>query len=153
MTDEWLDNICEILRNTTVPQIYGDLISFKVIDVLDDGEPEHEFIGKCALGVISCEVGMTLDYNHQTYDYPDILRTAGVPEELINFDSLPYLDTSINTDGDGRRYITEIDFSDEGCSAFAEYIYKLNDGGLSFKEIADFLETTFGEYDEEYIVG
>lgn len=156
--EDWLANICGILRASELPQIYGDLVRYKTdYNEGEDGDvvgEYHTFEGKCALGVISCEVGMTLDYDHQLHDYIDILDRALVPRELSIDGILPYIDAQQSSlDGDEGRYITECDFifynedNDVQPSAnFAEYIFKMNDGGLTFSEIADYLEETFGDY-------
>lgn len=154
MTSEWLQNICNILRTTDVPQSYGDLIKFK--DTYDEyGEVlESKFIGKCALGVISCEVGIPLSSNQREVSYTKILEKAGVPQELIE-SNLPYIRVDFSftdiTPDDDERNIDGIEFCGDGDggyahSGFSEYIFRLNDGGLTFNEIADFLEVTFGDY-------
>ena len=154
MMEDWLANICGILRASDIHQIYGDLIRFETKWNDEKGEFEAvNMTGKCALGVISCEVGMTLDYDHQLHDYVQILQHASVPDELIDGSILPYLDVHEKrmTDDVSSRYIGEFDiiYDESGgsiLSNFSEYIFKMNDGSLTFKEIADFLEETFGDY-------
>ena len=74
---EWSDNIAKILRETKIPKITGNLI----------GHNKGGDIGKCALGIISCEVGLPLTLELAMADnlpsYIEILRKAGVPEEYI----------------------------------------------------------------------
>ena len=152
--EEWLENICNILRETDVPQIYGDLIRFEsTYDEETDSFKQEVMKGKCALGVISCEVGMTLNYDVQTYDYSDILNYANVPSELLR--GLPYIHVSTKYVNDEskddlhgeKRVPTNAQFDfDSSASGFAEYIFKVNDGGLTFKELADYLEETFGDF-------
>lgn len=132
--NEWLDNIVSILSSTDVPQITGKLISFD----------EHDnMIGKCALGVISCEVGIPLmNRGDNEVSYNRILSKANVPSELNGVqDVLPSLYIYTTSKG-----VESVFFNECTTTDLASYIYLLNDNGLSFNEIAEFLEVTFGDY-------
>ncbi len=118
---EWSDNIAKILRQTDIPKITGALI----------GHSGDE-VGKCALGVISCEVGLPLTLelamaeNLPTYN--QILKKAGVPNDYIDGE-IPY-----STYPESVEYNVSLD----------RVIWSLNDSlRLSFKEIADYIEITF----------
>lgn len=130
----------EILRNTTTPQICGDLIKFKKYDRVN-GEvimrKEPEFLGKCALGVLACESGkenLQLSLKREFVPYEDILSAYGIEMEKV------YPHMSIFPD-DGKVW----DFTSEVLMSLDGIIIRLNDTyELTFKEIAEFLEVTFG---------
>lgn len=126
-----LQKISTILRETTVPKITGHLIKFN-----DD----NEFVGKCALGVLACESGnpdYALDYKHRggTLLF-GILNQYKIPKYLRY--NLPTINIT-HTMGD-----IIIDINYDNTQSLTKQIVMLNDEvGLSFKEIADFLEETF----------
>lgn len=129
-----MKGLATILRGTKISQGRGSLATYK------DGV----LIDKCALGVISCEVGMKVAeiITDQTplYDYYKILEKAGISqEEQIR---LPVLFQGV---GDDLHFIEGDENS--GTDQLSAWIYKLNDVGFTFNEIADFLETTFPEDD------
>ena len=70
-----MKGLATILRETKIPQGKGALATYL----------EGKLIDKCALGVISCEVGMKVPENrvHQIplYDYYKILEKAGISQE------------------------------------------------------------------------
>ncbi len=114
-----MKGLATILRETDVKQVIGTLADFNI-----DGSLK----GKCALGVISCEVGLILGHDRSKWSsWTDILRKAGVPEDLRTVGVLSYGEV-----GD--------------ADSLHNYIVYLNDDMcLSFKEIADWIETTFPE--------
>ena len=129
-----MKGLATILRNTKIPQGAGALATYK------DGK----LIDKCAMGVISCEVGMKVAEitKDQTplYDYYKILEKAGISqEEQVR---LPLLFQGV---GDDLHFIENVEDSD--IDQLSAWIYKLNDKDFTFAEIADFLETTFPEED------
>jgi hypothetical protein len=119
-----MKKMSQVLRETVVNQIHHDLIRY------DDN---NNVVGKCALGVLACESGdpsLKLDGNSQDVSYDNIIKAY-----KTNLDEgLPYL----------YRESGSFDFSINMTCTLSDYIYKLNDSGLSFKEIADFLETNLG---------
>ena len=135
---QWLDNMVSILRDTNVPQIRGNLARW-------ERDIEPRLIGKCALGVISCEVGLPLSYYGYEPSYDDIMSNANVPLEFYDDCILPKIERE---DGDNEAEVSNIYFpigDSKGWEwqSLYQMIWNLNDGGLSFKEIADFLEITF----------
>lgn len=109
------------LRTTETTQIKGALSKF------DD---EDQLIGKCALGVLTCKFYEKLTSEHPNghvddseIEYCDILLASGIECEFI--EDLP-------------------NEWDEDNSDLSGVICHLNDRAqLTFKEIADYLETTF----------
>lgn len=121
-----MKKLSTILRETNIPKITGQYILFH----------NRKLVGKCAMGVISCEVGLTLDYNIREYPLSKILIHANVPGYLIDT-YLPYV--SINQWGkpDHPKYT-------EAEGTLGHIITHYNDTGkFTFKEIADYLEVTF----------
>lgn len=136
---KWVETICNSLRNTKIPQIFGDLIKF---------DNDDNLIGKCALGVIACDVGLPLSIENMSYSYDKIMEYSGVPEELERFKNklLPVIDY---LQGCGVYHVDSLDLEDSSKnSMLSTTIYSLNDAGLTFSEIADWLEITFGDWDK-----
>ena len=124
-----MKGLATILRETTIPKIEGDLIRYQ----------EGVLEGKCARGVISCEVGLKLDEAHRHYSADEILIAAGLTQEQIDED-FPFMKGNDCSHQDGTLY--------ESKSSLAYIIFHYNDTlEFSFKEIADFIETTFPEED------
>ena len=122
-----IHRVAEILRCTTVHQIKGALSKWY------DGK----IVGKCAMGVISCEVGLPLTQSQPNTPHTEegnpagwetILEHAGIPNEYA-YMNYPF-------QGAGEYEARE--------SRIGDHIVSLNDGnGYSFSAIADYLETTF----------
>ncbi len=114
-----MKGIATILRETNVKQVEGTLAEF-------DGN--NEIVGKCALGVISCEVGLTLKRFEKDPMWEEILLKAGVPVDF----------TRVGECFDSGTYHEDLQ----------SHIIYLNDTlKLTFKEIADWIENTFPEDD------
>ena len=125
-----IKRICDILEHAEYPQIHGDLIKL-------EGD---KIVGKCALGEISCKVGLKLDKDCTTHIYRDILEAAGVPKAYLDGDNLPYFSRTDLTVGTFDVF----DFdTDHGCD-LDQYIWTLNDEGYNYNEISEFLRCTFG---------
>ena len=118
--------ISQILKETEIKQITGDLIRFDTWT--------GDLIGKCALGVLACESpdeAMHLNPNRKAVGYTDILHSYGI--DIL--EGYPYL----NTNGH-----SEVDFDFDGVMSLESIIIRLNDiHKFTFKQIADFLEITF----------
>ena len=124
-----MKGLATILRETTIHKIEGDLIRYQG-DML---------VGKCAMGVISCEVGLTLDKYNQAYSAEQILLKAGLTDEQIN-EEFPFIRFD--------DYRIEDDKYQESETSLSYIIFNYNDSLLlTFKEIADYIETTFPEED------
>ena len=121
---KWALEIAKMLRETNVPQITGRLIDYV---------PFTNVVGKCALGVISCEVGLPLSITQDLTalpEYQDILKEVGVPNEFLYDCVTPFLFMT------GQKDLYDI-------------IYTLNDAHkLTFEQIADYIETTFGDVED-----
>jgi len=125
--------ISQVLRETEVPKIKFRLISFN-----DDGE----FEGKCAMGVLACEskvedLKLSKDKTHVSYT--DIINAYKIPKHM-NGGVLPYI-------WKPSRGKIHVDFfeNEKNQQWLSEQIITLNDSlGLSFKEIGEFLEVTYG---------
>ncbi len=116
-----MKKISQILKETNVNQIYGDLIRFN----------EDELEGKCALGVLACESGKeNLKLSKHTHYVlsEDILNAYEIADLKY-----PYLNVNGNF---------EWDFESEVW--LSTLIIRLNDTyHFTFKEIGEFLEVTF----------
>ncbi len=123
-----MKGIATILRETEVPKIEGKLVKF---------DTKGEIEGKCALGVISCEVGLPLSSNYKDHPtWEKILRKAGVSSDILD-GTIPAVAPPSFADG-GLDYVEFLSY----------YIINLNDNfKLTFNEIADWIETTFPEDD------
>ncbi len=125
----------QILRETTIPQIKRRLIKFR-----NGGK----VAGKCAMGVLACECGnpdLKLSPENETVHYEDIFEAFGIKEED---QYMPNLNSHIYKDDDRiiLNYDDMWDFDKHYPLHFV--VTALNDNyGLSFDEIADFLEVTF----------
>lgn len=120
--------IAKALRNTDVKQITSALAKF---------DNEKNLIGKCALGVLSCEYYRKITHeNNYDVDYNEILRACGVPDEWVN----NILPNSCYFTSKDSFYLDEANW----CHQLSDMIPSLNDREkLTFDEIAEFLETTF----------
>ena len=115
-----IKNIAYILHTTNIRQITGRLIEFN----------NHNLVGKCALGVISCESGLVLDEDNSTHSFEKILSAAGIPDEYTNL-YFPFLDGSDWENGEHSCRISDV-------------IISLNDGQkYDIHQIADYLHTTY----------
>ena len=127
-----MKGLATILRHSKIHQIKGNLIRYDI---------NGKLVGKCALGVISCKVGLKLDKNNTDIPAMDILRASGITEKDIG-STYPF----IRQKNCYAKLPDQPAIYDESYSTLEEIIFHLNDGiGFSFKEIADFLETTFPE--------
>lgn len=118
--------ICDILEHPEYPQITTKLAAFN---------DEHECIGKCALGEISCKVGLELTYDNYNVSYNDILYKAGVPKYLLEKQNLPYMER--------KNREVRIEFHDSAGSDLDQYIWMMNDEGYTYDQISEFLRCTF----------
>jgi len=125
----WLKNILKVLHNPQYPQIQGELTKY---------DENNEVVGKCALGELNCAKKVC------EIDICDgrgsIMKAFGVPQWLRSEEVLPEIHYSYNI-------LTSID---ELPSTVADYgknlqnwIYGLNDAGLTYPEICEWLEVTF----------
>lgn len=121
-----------ILRATKIKQIKEDLIRY---------DKKGKLVGKCALGVISCEVGLKLDKDRTNVSSMAILMAGGLTQEE-SMEQYPFT----RFKNCYAKLPNEPELYDEQESSLDGMIFHLNDGiGMSFKEIADFLEVTFPE--------
>ncbi len=133
-----MKKISTVLRETDVHQIRGHLVMFD-----DLGNME----GKCALGVLSCETGipaMQLVEHGLRPMLRDILAAYGIPdEEQIGYPNIGYKYQDNIKPGETYAYeMTDLDFN--RMHSISDQIITLNDCfGYTFKQIADFLETTY----------
>ncbi len=126
---EWVNILCRALRETDIKQINGNLVRY---------DYEGNVEGKCALGIISCDIGLTLERGKDEPSYESIMGVAGVPDEFNkNETNLPTIWRI------GLEKNIELTMRDDYNQHLWANIFTLNDAGLSFKEIADWIETTF----------
>lgn len=122
-----MKKISQILKESKIPQITGDLIRFNWIS--------GKFEGKCALGVLACESGdphLKLNKENNWVAYSTILKAYGIEDLAI----YPYLDIN------NSNYPEPWNFKIE--SNLSGIIMRLNDSyDLTLKEIGEFLEVTF----------
>ena len=118
--------ICDILEHPEYPQITTKLASFN---------DKKECIGKCALGEISCKVGLKLTWDNYCLSYYSILEAAGVPKYLRERQNLPYMER--------RDKEVRIEFHDDAGSDLDQYIWMMNDEGYTYDQISEFLRCTF----------
>jgi len=125
-----------ILKETNITKVKGDLASFDAYGKLK---------GKCALGVISCENYMVLTpETKEDASYTKIML-ASLPKSkqwLEKDQALPYFDYFLRKEDDDGYSSLE-----NGGWLLSRIIYQLNDSSqanLSFKELGEFLEVTFG---------
>jgi len=125
--------LSQILRETKIQQITGDLIRFKQDE--RTFKPYDEIIGKCALGILACESedpSMHLNIDKTFVKYWEIIESYGLKDDSV----YPKLCDKIGN----NPY--NWDFDD--TANLSTIIIRLNDTyQLKFKEIADFLEVTF----------
>lgn len=134
--------ISQILKESTVPQINGSLIGYTTL--------AHDVVGKCALGVLACESGnpdLKLDMDNRGFlgGFPithRILQAYDVPPEYLDITNpiLPSISfVKYNHDAPPMPHI-----SWDSPTTLSYMILNLNDkGGLTLKEIGEFLEVTF----------
>ncbi len=144
--NQGIQNMCNALRNPKYKQIKGTLIMYK------NANP-NEIIGKCALGEIACQVGMdrTVTMGLATDEYDQILHAAGVPTWLTDRILPDWTSHHANELGQQSGPCHSGCCKDIPCNqvSLSTYIYYMNDTGWKYKEIADFLETTFGDIEDE----
>jgi len=127
--------ISQILKQTTIQQIQGNLIRF----IGDNIE------GKCAMGVLACEDGNEkhkLSKTEQSASIThSILGEYDIPEDIR--ESVPTIRHEWGQDSlpqDEKDVVIEL----ENTYNLTYQIMALNDGlGLNFKQIAEFLEVTY----------
>ncbi len=132
--------ISQVLKETEIPQVTGDLIKFNFVSSGQgedwEGHYTDEMIGKCALGVLACESNdptIHLSFKRRSVSYDRILETYGIKDEGI----YPLLKSPTNNDD-----IPMWDWEED--SRLSYIIIKLNDRyNFTFKEIGEFLEVTF----------
>jgi len=123
--------ISQILRETKIHQITGDLIRFE----WHAGQEEYgDLIGKCAMGILACESPIEefhLSKQHQVVgDYDKIIESYDI--------DVAYISPNV------CKKNGEIDWDFECDVNISTVIVRLNDTfEFTFKEIADFLEVTF----------
>jgi len=123
-----MKKLSTILKESTIKQVTGTLITF---------DENNQMVGKCAMGVISCEVGLILDYNRSWVGLPEILGRAGLDDTLI-FDTYPYIHQV-----QPLTYEGEVEWEERNDN-LGHIITHLNDTmKFTFKEIAEYLEVTF----------
>ena len=123
-----IKRICTILRNPKYPQIQDRLI---------ETNGKGKIIGKCALGEVACQIGISekvvMTFNSE--DYHQILARTNIPKWLYNDACLPnpMVESASLGSYDNEFY------------SLQNIIVSLNDHGFEYHEIADFLEVTFGD--------
>lgn len=148
MTAKWVSNIVNVLRECDIPQVQTALIREFYNK---DGEL---VIGKCAMGVLSCEAGMTLsvdmneDLINDTANYQQILKLYDVPEEWWGNELLPEC-LSIGSPHFDDRFFDEDEDVYFHTVQLHQFIFRMNDNGFTFKDIADCIEVTFEDVEDE----
>lgn len=115
MTKTWLDKLIDPLLNPQYPKT-----TYKLAIYNDEGE----IIAKCAEGEISCQNNLGVNLRTHAALPFDALEKLGIPKDLIYHDELP-------------SWISE-----EDNLYIGNYLHGLNDIGLTYPEIAEFLRTT-----------
>lgn len=145
MTADWVTAIADVLDTCDIPQVRTALIQ----EFYD--QDNNLVVGKCAMGVLSCEAGMTLtpemnsDLVNNNENYHNILKLYNVPEEFWGNKLLPEL----YSDG-WEHEIDEYNNPDlEDYSnrlvEFHAFVFRMNDNGMTFKEIAECIRVTFAD--------
>lgn len=138
---EAIEKICQILRTPEYPQGMGLLVEFDI---------HGNIISKCALGEISCRSGLPITesmVDDPNYNY-SIMRTAHIPIDLYEGCLLPCMlswDSETQPINLSTHIPPEDDFEGDGDN-IQDWIWKLNDNGFTYDEIAEFLEVTFQDY-------
>lgn len=130
MTDELkesIERICDILEHPGYPQMTGALVKY------DD---DDNIIAKCALGEISCSVGLYLRKGEEEPNYVDIMEKAGVPKWLRIGSNLPIMEKA-------GREVELFDIDSYQGHNIETYIYQLNDANFTYPQISEFLRCTF----------
>jgi len=134
-----MKRISQILRETDITQIKGDLIRYVWVDGGEDCTNGHfgdELMGKCALGVLACESGkpeLKLDKKNRQVNYDAILKAYDIKDDLYPELQHP----KISSDEIGWNFKNQ-DYN------LSSIIIRLNDTfEFTFDQIADFLEVTF----------
>lgn len=112
----WLERLVYPLEHPQYPQIRKRLIKFN---------RKGDIIGKCAEGEIACQNGIHYDPERNELLHYNFFQ-MGVPRDLVEYDILPPINLNI-------FFVNNIN----------EYIIALNDFGFTYKQIAEFLRTTF----------
>ena len=150
-----IQQICEILRSPKFPQGRGDLMMYHIKpEYLDeDGgligdtltSDMIEVETKCALGEISCRTSNLAEtwrrmrkLDSTTYSEEILSAVKGLPRDLIVGRNLPL------TTKEGPEFDSEFK-----SGSLGHIIYGLNDEGFTYAEICEFLETTFGDVEDE----
>ena len=150
---KWIDEICDVLYKCDTPQIQRALIK--------EWFDEHGelVIGKCAMGVLSCESGkiLTPDLNEELIDdidnYHEIMKLYNVPEEWWSINLLPQVIHESESDLptmniDMCVYDDNVGEVITGHNQLHSFIFNLNDAGLTFKEISECIRVTFEDVDD-----
>ena len=128
-----MKKISQMLLETEVIQVTGRLARYNV---------SHEITGKCAMGVLACESGdsdMKLEYGKHEPLLDPILIDCKLPKDLDQVHKLVY--RYLNDDD----IPTLIDIDMNNYQSLGSQIINLNDAlRLSFKEIGEYLEVTYG---------
>jgi len=154
MTAKWVENIASVLDKCDIPQVQTALIQ-EYVD--KDG---NFVIGKCAMGVLSCEAGMmlTVDLNDELINdddnYHEILKLYDVPEEFWANKLLPeYIgigwEYEIDEFNDCSNDTTDENYRPNGLSQLHAWIFRMNDYGMTFKQIAECIRVTFEGVEDE----
>lgn len=127
---QWIKNITQVLHNPQYPQIQGALTRHDSVT--------HEIIGKCALGELNCakKAGVI--------DICDgegtIMKGFDVPKWLWHDEVLPELHYGYGV----LKSVDELPPTGAYGKNLQNWIYGLNDAGLTYPQICEFLEVTFG---------
>lgn len=141
----WVNTINNILLNPHNKQTKAKLVEF-----YKNGKVK----GKCAIGEIGCQSGFTpmqLCIMGQ-HEYSEILDKIKVPKEYTHGKILPNLTIKYDlakqkSFSDFEEITDEHDKHQYYGVNLQEYIWMLNDRGFKYKEIAEFITTTFGKHD------
>ena len=128
-----MKKISQMLLETEVIQVTGRLASYN---------ESHEITGKCAMGILACESGdpdMKLEYDKSEPLSGPVLIACKLPKDLYEVPKLVYK----YLDDDDIPTLTDIDM--DNYQSLGGQIINLNDSlRLSFKEIGEYLEVTYG---------
>lgn len=116
----WLDKLCKPLEHPRYPQIQGSLVQYN----------GRKIIGKCAEGEIACQNNISYSRLQGTLSLKQLLE-LDIPIDLVTDIILPDYDN--NSDN----------FNFDRLGNIGEYIWKLNDNSFTYKQIVEFLRTTF----------
>jgi len=139
-----LDKVTEILSTPQHPQIKGKLIEYGYA-----GNGEVIILGKCALGELSCRVGLPLKPHQPPPYHSTILTLTGFPAWMSE-GNLPTMRASVVNKVNLLWFIDSCfeGKTIEGESHLSSYITLMNDYGFTYQQIIEFLETTFGDIED-----